>query len=116
MATFIIYLGQNNKLSEKKVNELVARHETAQDTVLVKPVDEIIEGGFKVLKEDDIAANVLKRDSEAAKKSIDKRVMDRLAKERSVIADGAKISGDTSITDGARPYKPAGKKKAKSKK
>ena len=106
MATFIIYLGQNNKLSEKKVNELVLKHETPQDTVLVKPVDEIIENGFKVIREDDTVENVLKRDTEAAKKSIDHRVMAKLAKERKIVKDGAKASGDTSITKGAKPYKP----------
>jgi len=107
MGVYILYLGQNNKLSQKQVDEMVSRHENQQDTVLVKPVDEIIENGFKIIRQDDTAANVLKRDSEAAKKSVDLRVMEKLAKEKKIIAEGGKASGDTSVTKGVKPYKPA---------
>ncbi len=81
------------------IDELIARHQTLQDAVVIKKTSEILPGGFGIIKEDDTLENILRRDDKIKLTDVKDRV--RQAK---YVKDGAKYSGDQTFK-GASPYR-----------
>jgi len=105
MSTFIIYIGKDSKGKEpaqEVIDEVIRRHRTEQDSVIIKKIDQKLDGGFDVVKEDDTVTNVLKRDSDIDK-SLNYIAIKDKAKEAKIIKDGAVHSHDTTVTKGVKP-------------
>ena len=105
MSVMILYVnrsqmgGKKNHPVQGVIDEIVARHQTPQDAVIIKSTSENLPGGFTVLKEDDTLANVLKRDDTYKLADIKDR-----GKHIGYEKDGAKYSGDQ-VFKGAKPYR-----------
>ena len=107
MSAFILYISEVNPPKQDFIERIISMHETNQDVVLVKNVDQRLNGGFTIFREDELGTDILKRDK-LARESLDHRALKGVAKQKSYIKDGAKYSGDTSITKGEKPYKANG--------
>jgi len=101
---YILYISEINPPDQKEIDRIISIHENDQDSVIIKSSGKKLDGGFDIVKEDNLVSYVIRRDKEA-KESLDRRVTKAIAKEAKVIRDGAKYNKDTSVLEGAEPYK-----------
>ena len=109
MSTYILYIGIEEKRKGNKIlrnppvqdviDEVIKRHQTLQDAVVIKRTSEVLPGGFEIVKEDDTLANVLKRGDKLKLTDVKDR-----ARHIKYEKDGAKYSGDQTFK-GVKPYR-----------
>ena len=104
--TYLIYVGikksSGARLKPEEISELIERHRTATEGVVIKATDEVLDGGFEVYSYDDTVEGILKRFGKSEPYPATAR---DLAKQARWIKDGARFSQDSSITKGEKPYK-----------
>ena len=109
MSVLILYINENqlkeisnakkNPSPQEVINEVIERHQTLQDAIVIKRTDEDLPGGFEIIKEDDTLSNVLKRDDTYKLANVKDR-----GRHVGYEKDGAKHSGDQ-VFKGAKPYR-----------
>lgn len=101
--TYVIYLGVDPKTGNYPdaniISELIDRHRTPTEGVVIKNTDEILDGGFKVFKDDDTLSGSLKKFENAKPASVED-----LEKQAKIIRKGAEASHNSSVISGVTPY------------
>lgn len=100
---YILTISNNSNLKPEFIAELKQRHQTEQEPVVTRYVDEDLPNGFVITKDDNLFDGVAKTYPEIIKDKDAKRI---IHEQRRIIKENAKFSKDTSITDNEKPYKP----------
>jgi len=88
---FILKISKNADISSEEIAELVERHKTPQDDVLVVRTDEVLPNGFIIWREDRFLENIGK-DMPEVKESLAFNII--LAKQKEQIRKEEKLAKD----------------------
>lgn len=106
MTTYIIYISKKKEVDENLIDDIEKRHKTEQNTVFRAYVDDDLPYGFVIEKVDDLPGNVAKRILENQKIDVDKsKVEKEIQRQKKILREDAKYSGDIAILNGEKGYK-----------
>lgn len=102
---YILTVSKVNPPEEKVLERLERIHTNPNLEVARKYVDEEMPNGFTIAKEDNFLGYMMRTDKDL-RLSAGLKHTSIVAKERVFLKKQAKYSGDTSLTEGAKPFEP----------
>jgi hypothetical protein len=102
---YILTVSKVNPPEEKVLERLERIHTNPNLEVARKYVDEELPNGFTIAKEDNFLGYMMRTDKDL-RRSAGLKHTSIVAKEKAFLKKQAKYSGDTSLTEGVKPYDP----------